>query len=294
MEVVLPIISVFLIGYLLQTWRRLDVRSVSAVTIYIFVPVLVFQVFYETEFNRDFLNVVLFAFLLLAALLIVNKLLRWLFRWDQQEESGMILSTAFMNAGNYGAPIVLFAFGEEAFVIAIIFMSIQSLIMNFFGVYYASRGSSGFRFAINAVMRMPATYAIIAAFFTQAMNLELHNNIVEMIDFVSVVAIPLMMVVLGMQLANISFKEFETGKVVIGSLVRLVGSPLIALGLALMMPISPFVGQVLVVLSATPAAATTTMYALEFRSKPELVSSITLVTTVFSILTLSILLTILA
>ncbi|WP_279401258.1 hypothetical protein [Piscibacillus salipiscarius] len=45
LQVVLPIISVFIIGYLLQMWKKLDVKPVSAVTIYVFIPFLVFQAF---------------------------------------------------------------------------------------------------------------------------------------------------------------------------------------------------------------------------------------------------------
>ncbi|GAA0449794.1 AEC family transporter [Alkalibacillus silvisoli] len=289
-EVVLPIVFIFFIGYVLQKWRKLDVRSVSAVTIYIFIPALVFQVFYEAELGREFWTIVLFAFLLLFALIILNKILKWIFKWNHEEESGMILSTAFMNAGNYGTPVVLFAFGQEAFMIAVIFMSLQTLIMNFFGVYYASRSASGFRLAMIAVMKMPATYAIIAAFMVQGLNIEITGNIAETIEFMADVAIPLMMVGLGMQLANISFKEFETGKVVTGTVLRLIVSPLIAWGLVSLLPVSSLAEITLIVLTATPAAATTTMYALEFRSKPELVSSVTLVSTVASVITLSILL----
>ncbi|WP_027965344.1 AEC family transporter [Halalkalibacillus halophilus] len=292
-EIILPIIVIFLIGYLLQIWRRLDVRSVSAVTIYIFVPVLVFQTFLEADLGERFQTIVTFCFLLLAGLLLINKLISYLFRFSRDEESGIVLATAFMNAGNYGAPIILFAFGQEAFVIAVIFMSIQTLIMNFFGVYYASRGSSGIRFAFISVMKMPATYAILLAFTFRGFNWELGSNVMEMVDFMAAVAIPLMMVVLGMQLANISIREFEIGKVTIGTIVRLVISPLLAWGIVTMLGVSPEVASVLIILSATPSAAITTMYALEFRARPELVSSVTLVTTVISIVTISILLSVL-
>ncbi|MDV2582815.1 AEC family transporter [Alkalibacillus haloalkaliphilus] len=292
-EVVLPIVLIFFIGYVLQKWRKLDVRSVSAVTIYVFIPALVFQSFYETELGQEFWTIVLFAFLLLFALILLNKILKWIMKWDEEEESGMILSSAFMNAGNYGAPVVLFAFGQEAFVIAVVFLALQALIMNFFGVYYASRSSSGIRFALIAVMKMPATYAIIAAFIAQSLNIEITGSTAETIEFMADVALPLMMVGLGMQLANISFKEFETGKVVTGTTVRLVVSPLIAWALVSFMPLSSTVATTLIVLAAMPTAATTTMYALEFKAKPELVSSVTLVSTILSVVSISILLIIL-
>lgn len=57
-----------------------------------------------------------------------------------------------------------------------------------------------------------------------------------------------------------------------------------------LVPIEPVVGSVLVIAAAMPSAATTTMYAVEFDTEPDLVSSITLVTTLISIVTVTVLL----
>ncbi|GEL77749.1 AEC family transporter [Tenuibacillus multivorans] len=291
-EVVLPIVSIFAIGYILQKWRHLDVKTASAITIYVFVPFLVFQAFYDGDFSGEFPMIVLISLLILFAIIFLDKLLAMIFKWDRGEESGMILSTAFMNAGNYGAPVILFALGEEAFTYAILFMAIQTIIMNVFGVYYASRGDYEIRYAIYSVFKMPATYAIILALLLNTFDVQVHARILEMVDFMAAVAIPLMMVVLGMQLANITFKEFEIGKVAIGSTIKLILMPFITWLFVIILPISPLLGQVLVIQSAMPAAATTTMFALEFRARPDLVSSVTLVTTLLSIVTISVLLVI--
>ena len=283
LEVILPIVSIFVLGYILQRIRQLDVRSVSAVTIYIFVPALVFETFYTQDLSGDFSTIVLMAFIILFSMIFINKILALIFKWDRSVESGMILSNAFMNAGNYGAPVVLFALGEEAFIYAVLFMSIQTIQMNFFGVYYASRGVSGMKHALLAVMKMPATYTMLAAFLLKGLNVELAAPAMDIVSFLAAVAIPLMMVVLGMQLANIVFREFEVGKVVLSSTF----SPLVTWVFVLLIPMPDLMGKVMIILSAMPTAATTTMFALEFRARPDLVSSITLVTTVLSIFTIS-------
>jgi|SRR5690625_339946 len=292
-EVLLPVVSVFALGYLIQKVKKLDVRSVSTVSLYIFLPALVFQTFYTTELNREFFTIISFSLLLFVILVIINKLVSLIFRWKQEDESAFLLSTAFMNAGNYGSPVILFAFGEGAFAYAVILMAMQSFLMNLFGVFIASRGSSGVLFALRSVLKMPATYAIALALLFQYWDVQLHSQMMGIIDFLAVVTIPLMMIVLGMQLANISFKKFEVGRVVLASSFRLILSPLIAFILSLFLPVSDLIASVFIVVAAMPSAAVTTMYALEFRVKPDLVSSITLVTTLCSVVTLSILLTIL-
>ncbi|MGP4073410.1 AEC family transporter [Piscibacillus sp. B03] len=290
LQVVLPIVSVFAIGFILQKWKKLDVKPVSAVTIYIFIPFLVFQAFYGEKFGGEFSIIVAVNFILLFAIIAVTKISSLLRKWNRGEESGMILATAFMNSGNYGTPIVLFALGEEAFRYAILFMAVQTIVMNLFGVYYASRGNYEIRYAIYAVFKMPTTYAIIVALGLNFLGVDLHSRVIEMVDFMAAVALPLMMIVLGMQLANIKFDQFETGKVALGTVIKLVLMPVVAWLCVMLWPMPDLLGKVLIILAAMPTAATTTMFALEFRSRPDLVSSVTLVTTLLSIVTLSVLL----
>jgi hypothetical protein len=49
-NVIIPIIAVFAAGFILQRIRLLDVKSVSAVSIYILMPALVFVGLYDAEF----------------------------------------------------------------------------------------------------------------------------------------------------------------------------------------------------------------------------------------------------
>lgn len=175
-EVILPIVSIFALGYVLQRIRKMDVRSVSAVTIYIFVPALVFEAFYTRDLSGEFSKILLMSFIILFAMIFINKILSVIFRWERSVESGMILSNAFMNAGNYGSPVILFAFGEEAFVLAVLFVSIQTIQRIFSESITASRGKSGMKQALLTILKMPATYAMLLAFLMKWLNIELADS----------------------------------------------------------------------------------------------------------------------
>jgi predicted permease len=233
---------------------------------------------------------VFFAALLLFSLLIINKIYARLRKYPQSVESGLILGTAFMNSGNYGAPIILFAYGELGFAYSISFLVLQAIIMNFFGVYYAARGAYGIGKALETVLKMPATYAVLIALALQGLDIEMPSNIFSAIDLVAEATIPIVMIVLGMQLAEIKLRQFQWGKIWYGVAVRMVASPLIAFGLIQFIPMEPLLQKVLIVSAAMPSAATTTMYAVQFDAEPDLVSSITLITTLVSIFTITILL----
>lgn len=292
-EVVLPVLFVFAVGYMIQKWKKLDIKAVSTVALYTFVPSLVFETFYEADLNGDYIKMLLFSAALLVSIIVINKLFKWVMNYSKTTESGLVLSTAFMNSGNYGAPIVLFAFGQEGFNYSVSFLVLQAMIMNFFGVYYAARGEAGFKLAIKSVFQMPPTYAVIVALFFNLTNIPMPENLFSSFQLIADAAIPGVMIVLGMQLAEISVKRMEWGKISYAMTVRLLVSPLIAFILVQILPMNELLGNVLIVSAAMPSAATTTMYAVEFDTEPELVSGVTLVTTLVSIVTITGLLTIL-
>lgn len=289
-QVVLPVLLVFGAGYLLQKLAKLDLKSVSTVALYIMLPCLVFKTFYNADLNGEYVMMLVFSALLLISILVINKVVAKVKGYDASMESGLILSTAFMNSGNYGAPIILFAFGEAGFVYSVSFLVLQAIIMNFFGVYYAARGKSGLRMAIVSVLKMPPTYAVIAALIMNLGSIKMPGNLMASVELLANASIPMVMVVLGMQLAGISIKNMDWSKVSYASIVRLIASPAIAFVLTLILPMSDLMASVLIVSAAMPSAATTTIYAVQFDSKPELVSSITLMTTLLSVITIPILL----
>ncbi|GAA3329162.1 hypothetical protein GCM10020331_076090 [Ectobacillus funiculus] len=71
-------------------------------------------------------------------------------------------------------------------------------------------------------------------------------------------------------------------------MIKLAISPVIAYGLTMLFPMDDMVKQIMVIIAAMPTAANTTMYAIQFDTEPEFVSSATLVSTSLSLATLPI------
>ncbi|GGJ87226.1 membrane protein [Lentibacillus kapialis] len=290
LQVILPIMVVFGAGFVLQRIRALDVKSLAAASIYIFMPALVFTNLYEAHFNQGYTVIVVYAIFLLFSMIFFVKLLARLFKWRASVESGAILATAFMNGGNYGVPVILFSIGEEAMPYAIFLMVLQTMIMNVFGVYYASRSTSGFWRACKTVLKMPATYAAILGIGFQALPISIPESVYSTLTMLSNAAIPLMMVILGMQLASITSLSFNWQVILSTATTRMILSPLLIFLFIWIVPADPVIKSILLIVAAMPSAATTTMYAIEFDAEPDLVSSITLVTTLISVVTVTVLL----
>ncbi|WP_366924437.1 AEC family transporter [Metallumcola ferriviriculae] len=289
-QVVLPVFLVFLAGYTAQKSFKLDIKSISTAALYLMTPALIFRTFYETQLGSTYLHIVIYGTLLSVSLIVLVKLFARLKHYDAAATSALILSSAFMNNGNMGAPIVLFAFGEQGFQYAVAIMVFHTIIMSTLGIYYAAKGKSDIKTSLLSVLKMPIVHAAVAGLAWQYWALPLPANIFKAIKMVGDAAIPTIMLVLGLQLAEIKLANFHWEKSAVALLFRLLLSPAIAWLIVLMLPVEPLLGSVMIVEAAMPSAAITTMYALQYDSEPQLVSSITFVSTLLSIITLSILL----
>ena len=206
-EVILPVILIFLSGYIVQKIFKVDIKPISTMSIYILLPALVFETFYKTPLDSQLLYIVITSLLIFLALVIVVIVVTRLSKQDTEQESALILSSAFANSGNYGVPIVLFAFGKAGINYAIPIMVFHSIIMSIFGVYFAARGQAGIRVAIKTVLKQPTNYAIIPAILLQQFQVKIPANFYESIQLVGNCAVPIVMVILGMQLADVNLEK---------------------------------------------------------------------------------------
>lgn len=287
--IILPVFIIFFIGYMGQKLIGFDIKSISTVALYLMSPFLAFRTFYANELTMDYLYIVLFSLLLTAVLLAIVWMTARSMNATRPQLSAMILGGVFMNSGNYGAPVVLFAFGAAGFDYAVVMMVFQSLLMNTIGIFFASIGGeekATLRQSLQRVIRMPLIYAAVLGVGLQLLAVTVPKTLMEGISLVADASIPTVMLVLGMQLAAIARKKVAYRYVSAVTVIRMVLSPLIAASILYFMPINDLLKAVMIVQSAMPAAANTTMFALQFGTEPDLVSFTTFITTLISIVTI--------
>jgi len=291
--IILPVLLIFSVGYIGQKIIGFDIKSISTVALYLMSPFLAFRTFYTNELNMDYFYIVLFCLILTVILLIVVWITSLFMKATRPQLSAMILGGVFMNSGNYGAPVVLFAFGAVGFDYAVIMMVFQSLLMNTVGIFFASLGgkeTTTLKQSFQRVVRMPLVHAAILGVALQALAISMPKPLMQGISLIADASIPTVMLVLGMQLASISRKKVAYRYVSAVTFIRMVMSPIIAVAILYFMPINDLLKAVIILQSAMPAAANTTMFALQFDTEPDLVSFTTFITTIISILTIPIVL----
>ncbi|WP_409254177.1 AEC family transporter [Bacillus sp. SCS-153A] len=291
--IVLPVFIILAVGFIGQRVLDLDIKSISTASLYLMLPFLAFQTFYENELTISYLYIILFCVLLLLGLVVISIIAGRLTNPPQPKTSAFVLAGAFMNSGNYGVPVILFAFGERGFQYAVIMMVIQSLLMNTVGLYFAAKGSKKggtFKDSLVKIIKMPVLYGSAAGLLLQVGSVHLPDFLYNGIDLIASAAIPTIMLVLGMQLANISKKDVQMKELSAVLVMRFIASPLIAYGITVLLSLDSLLSSVLIILAAMPTAANTTMFAVQFDTEPDLVSFSTLVTTSISLVSVPLML----
>ncbi|MCY8700638.1 AEC family transporter [Bacillus spizizenii] len=291
--VLVPVFGIFAIGYIGQKTLGFDIQTLSKMSLYLMSPFLAFDTFYTNKLTMDYVYLSIFVLGLCLILVLFVYFLSFYHKYPNQDRCAMILSSAFMNNGNYGTPVVLLVFGTAGLDTAVVLMVLQQLIMSTIGMYYAAKGGSevgGFKMVMARVIRMPVAYGALLGAILQLMRISIPKEVMTGIELVGNAAIPTIMIILGMQLALISFKHIEYRKISYSLLLKLMVSPVIALGFTFILPVDDMTKQIMILVAAMPTAANTTLMAVQFNTRPEIVSSATFISTMLSIVTLPVLL----
>jgi predicted permease len=206
--------------------------------------------------------------------------------FSQAESSAFTLGSAFPNTANYGLPVVLFAFGQDGFERGAMFVVFTSVIQFSIGVYVAARGRLDWRAAIVPVFKMPVLWSAVAGLVVRLVGIPLPLPVERSVGLLASGAIPLVILLLGMQVAGIQARVVRPSAIAAVG-VRLLVAPVIGLLLVTLLQPSPLTAKILVLESAMPTAVNVTLLSAEFDAEPELVSTITLFTTLCSFVTVS-------
>ena len=283
----LPIFLIAGAGFALARWRGASATTLTHVVFYALLPCFAFRLLMTSvATGREFGLMVLLAMLVMAAMALVGAVASFALRLNRTETSAFLLVLMFSNGGNYGLPVVSFAFGEQALSYGTVFFLTGSVMTSTVGAFLAAAGRRSLRAALMSVLRMPALYGILAAVLALGTGITTPAPLMRPITMLSDAALPLMILVLGMQLER-AVVPARPALVALAVSLSLVLAPLIALGLTSLFNVAGPARQAVVVLASMPVAVATTILALEFDTSPEFVTGAVFLSTLLSPLTLT-------
>lgn len=283
LSAVIPVALIVLIGFYAGKTLELDQSTLSRIVLYVLSPALIVDSLYRTTMSRENMLGIFTGFMLTYLLLC---LLVWLvgkqFNLPPATQKSLLATTSFPNTGNLGLPVNLFAFGEPGLERAIVYLIASSLVSFSTGPAFLKGGNfwSGLQFTL----KLPLIWAMVFGLLLRLLGSELPFKLDEGLHLLAQAAVPLALLLLGMQIAqsNWQFSPYEGGasfmRLVVGALVALLSGKILGLtGLDL---------QVLVLQSSMPAAVNSFLMVKEFGGDAPRTARVVVVSTLLAFVTL--------
>jgi hypothetical protein len=268
---ILPIVAIAAAGFLLGRLRDVEVGPLNTVTVYVLAPALVFHSLATTDLGGEtLLGIGLGVVCFTAAMTVVAETVGRSLGETEPLLGAFVLVSVFANAGNYGIPVSEFAFGSVGRSTAVVYLVAQSVAMYTLGVYVAARGNDGdWREGVRAVFTIPLVYAVAAAALARALAVvpPADSATMEAVGLVGDAAIPVMLLILGIELAGTDYTGAAV-RVAPAVGLKMLVAPVVAVGVVTLVgtvvAFDPTVARVFVLECAMPAAVTPLILTGEF------------------------------
>jgi predicted permease len=286
-ENILPIFLISGSAYLVGKYLALDSRTVGRLVFYFFGPVLIFNLITKSQLPFDeMLKTAGYAVAVMLTCALIAFLAGLALRLERRALIAVILVSMFANNGNFGLPLVSFAFGPSALAHSSIFFITSAVMVNSVGVLIASLGHTDIKRALLGLFKVPLIYALILALIVIRFELTLPVPLERSATLVAEATVPMMLVLLGLELQKAQWTRNLRG-LTLGTTVRLLVGPVVALLLTPLFGITGAAKQGSVLEASMPSAVMNTVLAAEYNLDSSLVTGTILVTTLLSPLTLT-------
>lgn len=307
MTSMVPLAILAMGGYIIDQKFNLDIKTLSKLNFFIFLPSFVFTEIYEAKINLASLEIVVAAILIVLLNYIMTRLVGLLQGYDTMKNAAQRNLVMFTNAGNIGVALSIFIYSNAPFILngqtpylkeaisaAITVLLVQTTFSNTFGFYQARSGRISTRDAISIVFHMPMIYVVpLALIFKFLVPIDLTQTFIfKPLTIFGSAFVPIAMVALGLQINRTSLNFFHKD-VMVTSFLRIIMGPFLALLMIQLLaliygPLDAIASQVLIIMYATPSAVNMGLIAMEMRNNPEYTTQVIMATTILSAITMPI------
>lgn len=280
---ILPVALIIFIGFIAGRTLNLKLSTLSQLSVYILCPALIADSLYRTTISaKSVLDLSLGVVIIALVMYLIAWGISYFFQVSSLTYRSLVATTVHPNNGNMGLPFVDFALGSGGLERAIIYMISSAIIM--FGFAPAILTGSSLKKGLILTLKLPLIWAMLAGLALRLLGIELPFKLGEGIHLLGRSAIPIDLIILGMQLSStrLTVAKYEF----ISTILRLLIAPIIALYVGKMLNLEGLDLQVLILQSAMPTAINTLVLVTEFGGDAPRVARTIVVTTLSSFITL--------
>ncbi|MEM6306293.1 MAG: AEC family transporter [Pseudomonadota bacterium] len=275
LEIVAP---VFLLAALGFGWVKLGfeyrIQFVTRLAMTVAIPCLIFVSLMRTDIDPSALrDLSLAAIAAYGAVTLAVLVLVWLTGLNRRTYAAPLI---FGNTGNLGLPLALFAYGETGLSYAVVVFALMAMWSFTFGIWLvAGAGSAG------KVAREPMVWAALLGGLFLWQGWETPRFLTNTLDLIGQMAIPLMLITLGVAVARLT--PGGVGRAVVLSAVKIVLCVALAWGAGTWFALEPVAFGVLVLQVATPVAVSNYLLAEKFEADADAVAGLVVVSTLMAV-----------
>lgn len=284
---ILPIFLLAGAGYLLQRRYDLDKRTLNSLVFNVLSPALILSSLVNSDLpSAELLEISAFTIVTVLTMGLLALGAGRALRFGRREIAAFMILVMFVNSGNYGITLNLLRYGDQGMATAVVYYVVSTILLYSLGVLLASMGTLSLREALSRMIRLPAIYAAALAVVVYALNINLPAPLMSAIDLAGSAAIPVMILLLGMQMAGM--RRGESTRLLWPAVgLRLVAGPLVAVGVATMLGMQGLSRSTSIIEASMPAAVFTIVLAQEFGLPIAAVAPTVVVGTLLSPLTVA-------
>lgn len=283
-------------GYVLKKKQMVSedcMPSLSKILLYVCQPCLSIYTFKSATFSPKMLgNIGIFALLALLVQLLILGVAFMLFRRRIKNPLYRIMTIASSlgNCAFFGIPILEALFPETASGL-LIYTSVYAIIMNIIGwTLGAAIISQNLKYvSFKKIFLNPAMFSLLIAIPFFVFEIPIPETLDSMVSLIGRMATPISMLIMGMRLATMDFKQmFTTKQIYISLVLKQIVMPLIAFAMIVFLPVDGGLKAVLYIICCCPVASVVLNFSEILGEGQKEAAATVLLSTILSIVTLPI------
>lgn len=265
-------------------------RKISSLVVNIANPALILSSVTTEESGNitrgDVLTAFLVACITYAALIVAGRAIPYLVRAPKEEKNMYDAMFVFSNIGFMGFPLMSALFGNDSLLIGAAFVMAFNILIYTYGIWLMAPEGKERKFEWKKLCN-PGVIACIAAIILFFNGIQIRGVLGDTITMLSDLTGPLSMIVIGVSLSVMNFKDIVGIKRLWGLcflkllLFAVIGSLLIKTFVS-----SEMICGVATVVLSGPVASMAVMFAQEYQSNEKLASAGVALSTLLSVLTI--------
>lgn len=282
-KVTLPIIALVAIGWLLQGRLKLDVGSLNRLQMYVVMPAFLIHFLAS---GKQPLSAIWPVFYVGIILFLFQIPIGWLTAILMRQRASlgpmMGLGTAYANVGFFGIPVTQLAFGPDHLIYMSVMTALMTVLICTVGVALLAPSGGSRLGKLKTAFETPLIPSVVIGLTLRGLGVELPSVVSQPMQFLGSIFTPLALYTLGAQIAASKVVRFEAVPQVLILILKFLIAPLLAWTVCSYLDFPRDVTNVMVVAAATPVGVLITIFAAEYKTEPEFISTAVVISTALS------------